>query len=194
MTETEPGRTQASRIRERLRRWGRALERGLAVIGLLFVIYHLGFDLSVMASGSMAPTLQGTSMENGDWVLTERLTYRIREPARWEVMTFHSPEGIRIMKRVVAFPGETLRLQDGQVWIDDAPAERPPAIADIEYFAFGNLHEGRPFTCARGYYVLGDDSRDSDDSRFEGPVPPERVYGRAWLILWPWNRIGPVNP
>ncbi|MGD9649044.1 MAG: S26 family signal peptidase [Pirellulales bacterium] len=55
------------------------------------------------------------------------------------------------------------------------------------------MTEGKPFACGDGYYVLGDDSKDSDDSRFNGPVPTDDVLGRPWLILWPRDRAGRVR-
>jgi len=58
---------------------------------------------------------------------------------------------------------------------------------------YGNLTEGKPVPCGDGYYVLGDDLKDSDDSRFNGPVPPHRILGRAWLIVSPRNRFGWVR-
>ena len=51
----------------------------------------------------------------------------------------------------------------------------------------------RTVKCADGWYVLGDDSRDSEDSRYEGAIPRASVTGRAWLVVWPWRRIGFVN-
>jgi len=44
------------------------------------------------------------------------------------------------------------------------------------------------------YHVLGDDTRDSQDSRFDGPIPTDQIKARAWLIVWPFSRIGFVNP
>ena len=51
-----------------------------------------------------------------------------------------------------------------------------------------------PAECGDGYFVLGDDTRDSQDSRFEGPVERRRIVGRVWLRIWPPRRIGWVNP
>jgi hypothetical protein len=48
--------------------------------------------------------------------------------------------------------------------------------------------------CGAGYYVLGDCSADSDDSRYNAPVRPDQLIGRAWLILAPGGRRGFVNP
>ena len=182
------------RVRRALRWIPRKAEHVFAAIGVAFVIYCIGFDISVMASGSMAPTLQGTSTENGDHVLTEKVSYWFRRPWRWEVITFRNSEGLQVMKRVVGLPGEMVSLKDGEVLVDGQPVRRPRALGFLKYYAFGNLHQGKAAPCGAGYYVLGDDSRDSQDSRFEGPIDPEQIRGRAWLVVRPLSRVRWVNP
>ncbi len=172
----------------------RFVEHGFAVIGVLFLTYHLVFDLSVMGSNSMSPTLRGTSVEDGDWVLTEKLTCRLRGARRWEVLAFDNQDGMQVMKRVVGLPGETVSLKDNSLLVDGAPVTRPEPLKDIRYLAYGKLHRGREAECGEGYFVLGDDSTDSWDSRYEGPVGPDRITGRPWLVVWPPSRIGFVNP
>jgi len=182
------------RARRALRWTLRKAEHVFAAIGVAFVVYAVGFDISVMASGSMAPTLQGTSIENGDHVLTEKVSYWFRRPHRWEVVTFRNSESLQVMKRVVGLPGETVSLKDGEVMIDGSPVGRPPALGFLKYYTFGHLFRGKSAPCGTGYYVLGDDSKDSQDSRFEGPVAPEQIRGRAWLVVWPLSRVRGVNP
>ncbi len=171
-------------------RWGEHL---LASVGAVLVIYHLGFELTVMISPSMSPTLQGTSKENGDWILTERVSYWFREPRRWEVVRFDLADGTPVMKRVVALPGETVALKKFQLIINDAAVPQPDAIAHLKYYSYGNVSHGRTFTNRHGYYVLGDDSVDSLDSRYEGTIPQEKIAGRVWLRVWPPSRIGLVH-
>ena len=164
------------------------------MIGLLVVLYVLFFDLSRIVSPSMSPTLKGTSIDNGDRILTEKITYRFRRPRRFEVITFLNNDGIRVMKRVIGLPGETVQQEgNGPLLIDGEPIEMPPTV-DQKYLRYGNLADGKPVLCGDGYYVLGDYTRDSDDSRFNGPVAPHRIIGRAWLIVSPWSRSGWVNP
>jgi signal peptidase I len=166
-----------------------------AAVGILFTLYHLGFQYSCVTSNSMAPTLQGTSFENGDWVLTERLSYWMREPRRWEVLTIRRNDGLQVMKRVIALPGERLQvLRGGRIIIDGREVKPPSAIQDIQYLAAGNLFGGQSYDCCDGYYVLGDDTMDSDDSRFHGSISEAEIVGRAWLILAPGDRRGFVNP
>jgi len=143
----------------------------------------------------MSPTLQGTSWRNGDWLLTEKITYRFRRPARWEIVRIRRDEGPMIIKRVVGLPGESIRIgNDRNVLIDGRPVKPPAGFDCPKYISQGTVRNGQTAACGEGYFVLGDDTDDSDDSRFSGPVPPEKSVGRVWLILAPRSRFGFVNP
>jgi signal peptidase I len=171
-------------------RW---IERGLAVFGAIVGIYWLTMDLSFVVSPSMSPTLQGTNPDDGDRVITEKVSYWFRRPHRWEVIAFLNDSGEKRMKRVAGLPGESVQMvRPGELLIDGQPVECP-AWLEHKYLRFGNLTDGKPVPCVEGFYVLGDDLKDSDDSRFNGPVPANRVIGRAWLIVWPWKRFGWVR-
>lgn len=171
----------------------RTLERGLAIFGAIVGVYWLTMDLSFVISPSMSPTLQGTNPDDGDRVLTEKVTRWFRRPRRWEVITFINDNGDKRMKRVAGLPGESVQMiKPGELLIDGRPIA-PPAVLDHKYLRFGNLTDGKPVPCGNGYYVLGDDLKDSDDSRFNGPVPGQRIVGRAWLIVGPWSRVGWVR-
>ncbi len=179
------------------RRWLRtglcATERLLAVVGLCALIYHTCFDFSVVISGSMSPALQGENEATGDRVLYEKLTGRFRTPRRWEIQQFHTPEGLTVAKRVVGLPGERISLRDGILCIDGKPLPIPARLAYLHYYPFGNLAKGHEVNCVSGYYLLGDDSRDSYDSRYNGVLSAERFTARAWLTLGPRGRYGFVR-
>jgi signal peptidase I len=176
------------------RRLLRTAERGFAVIGFVTVAFRLCFDLSVVVSPSMSPAIRGTCAEDGDWVLTEKVSHLLHRPRRWEVVAFHNPQGMQVMKRVVGLPGEAVSLQEREVAVNGVAVPRPASVGSLKYYAFGNLYGGGSVECGKGYYVLGDDSRDSEDSRFEGPLEARRIVGRAWLIVWPPSRLGFVSP
>jgi signal peptidase I len=177
------------------RRIFRIIERGLAITGLLLIVYHLAFSVEIMTSNSMTPTLQGNGGARSDWILSERVTHWFRSPRRWELLSFTTREGVRVMKRVIALPGENVTLdKQGTFSINGEAVERPASIQQIEYFPWGTLSTGNPVPTEKGYFVLGDYSKDSDDSRWNRPVQPDAVNGRPWLIIWPLSRIGFVNP
>jgi signal peptidase I len=165
-----------------------------AVLGVLFSIYHAGFEMTEIASPSMAPTLLGDERSQRDVVLCERVTYWFRSPRRWEIVSYQHPDGFHVLKRVVALPGETIALNDGRPVVDGAKVEPPAGLAFLHYYGYGGLAQNRTLTCRHGYFVLGDASEDSLDSRFEGDLRPERVRSRALLRVWPLSRFGFLTP
>jgi signal peptidase I len=171
----------------------RMLERALAVTGVILLFYHTCFELSVVTSGSMSPTLLGACAETGDLVLAERISYWFGEPERWDVVSYFGGNGMMIMKRVVGLPGETVIITNNWILIDGEELERRPEHDFLNYYAFGDAYGGRPFTCTNGYYVLGDHSCNSYDSRYEGQLDGDKILARAWLVVWPPARIGFVN-
>jgi len=178
--------------------WRRGLrmgERFFACLGVVLASYLLCFDLSVMVSGSMAPTLCGDGKPGSDYVLTEKVTYWFRGPRRWETITFYSSDGVRVMKRVAGLPGELISMsREGQVFINGQPVQRPARLSTLRYYAYGKLSPGQTAEAGAGCFVLGDDSKDSQDSRWEKPVTRDAIVGRAWLVVWPLKRFGFVNP
>ncbi len=174
--------------------WLQQTERFFAVIGLLWVSFHFTLISSVIVSPSMAPTLQGKSWSDGDQVLTELVSYRFRSPRRWEVVTFRRSDGAIVMKRIVGLPGEKVQMRkNGELVINGQVAERPTSLSHLRFIPIGNLWNEGAVECRTGYFVLGDDSKDSEDSRYDGPIPAAWVVGRAWLIVRPWARFGRVN-
>lgn len=188
MTASTPKAKLASRSIARF------VERVLAMAGLLFIIYHGGFNLTTITSPSMSPTLEGESFSTGDWVLTCKLKPAVRMPKRWELVQFRDSEGMFVIKRVVGLPGERIQLKDGRVVINDKVLDYPNVLSDLKYYPFGNLRKEGTVACENGFYVLGDKSNDSNDSRFEGPVKPEVITGRPLCIVWPLTRLRFLNP
>jgi|SRR5579872_3281382 len=177
------------------RRIFRAIERAFAVIGFLLVLYHVCFHISVISSGSMSPTLRGEKLFGGDVVLTERPSLWFRKPHRWEVVRFYDETGLEVMKRVVGLPGESVALKDTKtVLINGQVASFPDSLRSLKYYAYGNLMGGRQVACGDGFYVLGDDSADSQDSRYTGPLHGEQIHGRPWMVMWPPSHMRFVNP
>lgn len=186
-------RPHARRRRGFVRGAARLAWNALAAFGLLTVIYLSGFELSIVSSGSMAPTLQGEGGPGSDWVLYERISYRLRAPRRWEVAQYETEDHLTIAKRVVGLPGECVAIVENQAVIDGTRATPPPALAFLHYYPEARASNSRAMPCGAGYLMLGDDSLDSYDSRYEGPVAPGAIRARAWLIVWPPRRMGFVN-
>ena len=160
---------------------------------------------------SMLPTLVGTELGqqpvDGDIVLVNRLAYLLGRPGRWEVVVIEQPAASRLersaageaggaplenVKRIVGLPGETVEIQGGSVRIDGSRIELPPALRGTYIVSKGPFGRGS-FTLADDeYFVLGDNSYLSRDSRYWGPVARRAIQGRAILIVFPCRRFGRV--
>jgi signal peptidase I len=191
LTTTDSAPTLSRRLLRRIFIWFR---NTLAFFGLICFIYFVAFDLTKVVSNSMAPTLKGDGNAGSDWILSEKISYWFRYPRRWEIMQFITSDFMIVAKRVVGLPGELVSIEDREVAINGSLVPTPASIEFLKYFAYGRLQRGRQAACNEGYFVLGDDSRDSDDSRFEGPIQWNQVRARVWLRVWPLSRFGFVNP
>jgi len=141
-------------------------------------------------SGSMRPVLM-----EGDRIFVDKISYRFREPERGEIIVFKYPLDRKkdFVKRLVGLGGEKLEIRDGQLYVNGQRLERPISIAQRLYYnrpdwRFGR--RGRVTSIPGGhFFVLGDNSAQSSDSRNWGFVPRENVIGRAVLIWWPPKRF-----
>jgi signal peptidase I len=188
-----PNETPLAKRPQRTRRLLRWVEHLLACTGLCFIFYHLCFEVTVMTSDSMAPALNGTCYENGDSVLLEKVTGRFLTPRRWEIYFFYDSEGNPVAKRVVGLPGERIAIKKNEIYINGTPLQRPINLQTNRYFGYGSLANNHEVDCGKGYFMLGDASADSLDSRYTGIVTRDRFRGRAWCILWPSAHAGFVK-
>ena len=200
---------------EALREW--LVIMAVALI-IAFSVKHSVVEPYVVPTRSMVPTLPAR-----DRILVSKCAYdvwlpftrvrlaRVRDPRRWEVIVF-TTRGINgtgdlprhFVKRVVGLPGETLEIRDGDIIVNGETVPKPAAITETCYY--DNVFEdgetpryglpGQTFTVPEGrYFVLGDNSGESLDSRIWGFVPRRNVRGRVlfrWKPAWPFYE-GPVR-
>ena len=123
----------------------------------------------------MNPTLQ-----NGEYVLVSRLSYKLNLPQRGDIIVFSYPVDTNqdLIKRVIGLPGETVSVRNSQVLINGVLLEEP-------YIAQEPLYSGE-WTVPNGQlFVLGDNRNDSKDSHQWGMLPVENIIGKALIIYWP---------
>lgn len=139
-------------------------------------------------SGSMRPTLI-----EGDRILVNKFIYRFREPQRGDVVVFRYPDDLKrpFIKRLIAMGEETVEIRDGQILVNGTPVAEPAFLETNRYVNRGSYgQEGQVLEVPPGeFYVLGDNSSFSHDSRFWGFVPQRLLIGRAVCIFWPVSRI-----
>ncbi|MEC4803801.1 MAG: signal peptidase I [Jaaginema sp. PMC 1079.18] len=155
-------------------------------------------------SGSMLPTLA-----INDRLLIEKISYRFHPPRRGDAIVFYPPEalvgqdvGPTLIKRVVGLPGETVTLQEGQVYVDGTPLVEDYLLAgeftDLD-LCYVMQPEKTPYLSQsvtippNSYLVLGDNRSGSYDSRCWGVVTAEKILGRAAVRFWPLQRVGDLE-
>jgi signal peptidase I len=136
-------------------------------------------------SGSMIPTLQ----EN-DRVIVNKLSYHVHPVHRGDIVVFTTPPGVSksfkdLVKRVIGLPGDRVSGHDGHVFVNGSQLQE-------SYLAKGTVtSDFGPVTVApNSYWVMGDNRGNSADSRVFGAIAKKTIVGRAFLRIWPLNRIG----
>lgn len=141
---------------------------------------------TLVEGSSMAPTL-----EDGDILVVDKLSYRFREPERYDVIVFRYlyKEDSYYIKRIIGLPGETVQILQGQVYINGE-------LLGEEFGSELMTNAGRasqPITLgADEYFVLGDNRNISSDSRDPSVanVAADQIIGRAFVCVAPWKHMG----
>jgi len=140
--------------------------------------------------------VKGASMEpnfyDHEYLIIDELSYRFKPVQRGDVVVFRYPNDPRqyFIKRVIALPGESVKVADGRVTIFNA--EHPEGLSLDEKAYLGSLRTSGDEEIKLGtneYFLLGDNRTASLDSRIFGPVSDALIVGRVWLRGWPPERI-----
>jgi signal peptidase I len=171
---TSPG-IRLAQVQEELVAWVKTLISA-AVYAILIVTF--GFQIARVEGLSMAPTL-----EDQDRLVVNKLVYRISDPRRGDIVMLYYPLNPEksFVKRVIAEEGDTVRIVDGRVYVNDIPLKDdyvPPE--------FRSHDDWGPQVIPEGYYfVMGDHRNNSSDSRHWGPVPKKYIVGKVKVRWWP---------
>jgi signal peptidase I len=127
-------------------------------------------------------------IESPDRILTNKLL----TPQRWDLIVFIPPrQDSRHVSRLVGLPGETIQFKEKTLWIDGQAMVLPEEIRGLEYLPISPWHDEETRTWTLGpdeFFVVGDFSKNSSDSRDYGPVQAERIESIATVIYWPPSR------
>ena len=187
------------------------VETAVFVVVMVIIIKFFLGEIRWIPSGSMHPTL----IEK-DRIVVERLSRFYREPQRGDVLVFYPPmtqlestplkvfkrltgffcNDIAFIKRVVGMPGDKVEIKkskdDGAftVYINDKPLDEPYIQSKYDYNDCTlAMHCGPMIVPEGNYFMMGDNRGNSQDSRYWGFLPKERIIGRAITIVWPFTRI-----
>jgi signal peptidase I len=171
------------------------------VVAVLIALFIRSFIVQPfkIPTGSMRETLI-----EGDRIFVNRFIYGLRlplttirflkfhSPQRGDIIVFNYPEDTKraFIKRLIGKEGDVVEIKDGRVYVNSKELQLP-AINNIYYYNRGDygLIDQKIVVPKNSYYVLGDNSSSSRDSRFWGFVDDKYIIGQAFFIYWPPKRI-----
>lgn len=127
---------------------------------------------------------------DGQRVLVNKIVYKFHEPERGDVIILHppppyDPDATPFIKRIIGLPGETVEVKDGEVYINGIKLDEPYIKEPPKYTLKREIEENH-------YFVLGDNRNNANDSHTGWTVPRENIIGKAWLTIWPLDKLGLV--
>jgi len=176
----DPGAPATSSHQPLLGTWLRDIVISL-VVSILFIIFL--YQPVKVEGTSMMPTLA-----DQERVFINKFVYKLEPINRGDVVVFRYPRDVSksYIKRVVAVEGDRVRIDDGLVYVNDAPL--PEAYVPEAYWDTRSYPE--TVVPAHAYFVLGDHRNLSNDSRDFGPVGEQYIYGKAVFGYWPFDKLG----
>lgn len=164
------------------------IEVFVIALAMFVIMYLFLFQPHQVKGNSMYP-----NFHNGEYLLTDKISYRFRQPKRGDVIIFKAPknEDYDYIKRIIALPGESVRISGERIYINNSLLEEEYLSADYFTQAGNFIQEGQTIIVpADSFFVLGDNRNHSSDSRDWGFVPRQNIIGKAWLRYWPPDRAG----
>ncbi|MED3804336.1 signal peptidase I [Lysinibacillus xylanilyticus] len=171
--------------------WIKAL---LIAFTIAFLIRFFLFTPVMVDGKSMDPTLH-----DKERMMVNKFSYKIGEPQRYDLVVFHATEEKDYIKRVIALPGEHIAYKNDELYINGKIMDEPYLEARKKELFKGEGTLTEDFTLEdtigetkipEGYvFVMGDNRRNSLDSRIIGLVPIEEIVGKTNVIYWPLDKF-----
>lgn len=162
------------------------IEVAIVALVVVLIIRSFLFQPFFVEGASMYP-----NFKNGDYLIVDELTYRLRNPQRGEIIVFHPPQAEKeyYIKRIIALPQERIVIKDGQIKIYNQT--HPEGFILKENYLLDNKTPGDlDLTLGpKEYFVLGDNRYASYDSRAWGTLSRDKIIGLVRLRVWPFNSV-----
>jgi len=167
------------------------LETIVFVGSLFIVVYLFVIQPNQIKGASMEPTFQ-----DGNYIFTSKVTYKLRKPVRGDVVVFYAPRNpeLEYIKRIIGVPGDTVMIAGGEVYVNGVQLKEPYISDKTAITLTGSLAENQPITVEPDqYFVMGDNRPRSSDSREFGPIPASSIVGQVFYRYFPVDEMGPVK-
>lgn len=155
------------------------------------IVYYLLSQPHKVIGSSMVP-----NFHDGDYILTDKVTYRFSKPKKGDIVVFKNPldKSQDFIKRIVATAGESIRVEDGNVYINGKALSEPylPESLTTEEGSF--LQEGEEVVVPpQNLAVFGDNRFHSSDSRTWGFIHRTEIIGKVFIRYWPTSSMGLIT-
>ncbi len=154
---------------------------------LMAVVLYFLID-SVLGRVRVENISMQPSLKPGEFILVNKMEYRLGEFKRGDVIVFHFPRNPEedYIKRIIGLPGDKITIQNGEVIVNGQ-------ILEENYIASPPIYQGTWEVPQDSLFVLGDNRNQSSDSHSWGFVPKDFVIGKALVIYWPLQNLKILN-
>jgi len=167
------------------------IETFVIALAMFVLMYLFLFQPHQVKGNSMYSTFH-----DQEYLLTDKITYRLSEPKRGDVIVFKAPkhEEYDYIKRIIGLPGDTIKVEDCHIFVNDQPLDEIYLSDNLCTNAGRFWQSGQNISLQEGeFFVAGDNRPYSSDSRDWGTVPEENIVGKVWFRYWPADRIGVIR-
>ncbi len=162
----------------------------VVVLAVLVMVYLFLVSPQEISGASMEP-----NFHNGEYILTNKVLTKFRDPERGDVVVFKSPRNKEVdyIKRIIGLPGDTVKLENNTFFVNGQKMDEPYLAPEVVVFGGSFLQEGSEIIVPPGqYFVVGDNRPHSSDSREFGPIPMEDFIGTVFFRYWPFEQMGGI--
>lgn len=172
------------------------IETVVVAAAIFVVVYLFLLQPHQVRGASMEP-----NFEDGEYILTDKISYRFSDPKRGDVVIFKAPTNpdVDFIKRIIALPGEKVEIKNNNIIITNDENPKGFTLSEpyeiMEPIAGGShLREGKIVEVPEdSYLVFGDNRTHSFDSREWGSLTKKSIIGKAWIRYWPLSKISLIK-
>jgi signal peptidase I len=165
-------------------------------LAIFLVIYQFFLQPHQVDGLSMVPNFQ-----DKEYLLTDKITYKLRDPQRGEVIVFHAPPaancvegtGCDFIKRIIGLPGDQIEVKENAIWVNGQKLIEDYIPENFVTEAHEATQNKVITLASNEYFVCGDNRPYSSDSRRWGPITRAEIVGRVFFRYWPVSAIGTIR-
>lgn len=166
----------------------------ITFVGSLFIVTYL----FIVQPNEIRGASMDTTFYNGEYILTNKLSYKFGHPQHGDIVVFASPENkdIDYIKRIIGIEGDRIMVSGSDVYVNGKKLTEPYIQQPTSTIDGGYLMDNQEIIVPPGHiFVMGDNRPRSSDSRVFGPIPQQDIIGEVFFRYYPVTRLGSItNP